>query len=80
MSIERITRLEERSLNHGALLKEVHTSFRILTDEVKLIRVKLEKSLSFAGGFAFAFGMMGSAVVILMLIALKKITGIDLLT
>jgi len=74
---ERIARLEERSENTDEKVDQLIASVEHVANEVSLIRMKFEKSISFVGGIAFTFSLLGGLFVIVAQAGLKKM-GFDL--
>lgn len=75
-SLERIARLEEKNENLEARMDARDDHLDKLIDEVRGIRIRLEKSISFIGGISFTFSMFGAAMGAVIMYTLRKM-GIE---
>ena len=76
---ERIAYLEAKQESHHSDIIEIKTTLHSvdsrmgsLDDKVGKIEMKMEKSMSFFGGIAFTFSLLGGASAFLLSLVLKK--------
>lgn len=70
---ERIARLEERHEATEEKVEHLTVSIEELTTEIRLLRLRVEKSISFVGGIAFTFSILGGVIVMLASAVLRKL-------
>lgn len=60
---ERIAVLETHSKNTSKSVTDIETTLHELNEKVGRIELKIEKSMSFVGGIAFTFSLLGAVFV-----------------
>lgn len=58
---ERLAKLEQRMDDQEEKIAKIASTLETIQREVSTIRLRLEKSMSFVGGIAFTFSMVGGA-------------------
>lgn len=70
---QRIAKLETRADNMDDKVDDVTETLHEIKTEVQAIRVKMEKNISFMGGIAFTFSLMGAAFATMAGMVLRKL-------
>ena len=69
---ERIATLEAKEEISQKVVEDIKTSLESLNSKVGRIEMRMEKSMSFMGGIAFTFSLLGGVFAILAEYVLKK--------
>lgn len=70
---ERISYLEAKQESHHSAMLEIKETLHSLDSKVGKIEIKMEKSMSFFGGIAFTFSLLGGVAAYLVAFLFKKI-------
>jgi CII-binding regulator of phage lambda lysogenization HflD len=73
MSNERIAYLEAKQDSHHNAMQEIKETLHSLDSKVGKIEMKMEKSMSFFGGIAFTFSLLGGLAAFCLTFLLKKV-------